>query len=297
LAKDKAMKKNVRSGLRNQPKWINDIKVQQALPDKFVSSVGPFVLLDHIFSWRQSHNKIVKSTLGKFPVPRRGAITLTYIINGQIEHLDSKGNHVGFDSGCAQWLNAGFGIVCDQIIKPEFKNDETEISVIRAWINLPSKQKSQPPANILVCNSEIPKVAFGKNTGWVRVLCGSYDNTESLFPAYSKQFLYHIHIEPAQTFSMITDGDQEYAAFLPGNNASINELSCEAGELILFSPSGEIIEIESDTDLSTDVILFGGEPLYEPFVREDAFVMNNPHEITQAYNDYYEGRYGQILPV
>jgi hypothetical protein len=291
------MKKNVRSSLRNQPKWINDINVLQALPTEFVSSIGPFVLLDHISSWRPSHNKIIKSTIGKFPVPRRGAITLTYIIKGRIEHLDSKGNHASFDSGCVQWLNAGFGIVCDQIIKPEFKNDETEISVIRAWINLPSKQKSQPPASVSFCNSEIPTVTVGKNAGWVRVLCGSYDNTESLFPAYSKQFLYHIHIEPAQTFSMITGGNQEYAAFLPGNNASINELQCQAGELILFSPSGDIIEIETDNSLSTDIILFGGEPLNEPLVREEAFFMNNPHEITQAYNDYYEGRYGQIPPV
>jgi len=24
-------------------------------------------------------------------------------------------------------------------------------------------------------------------------------------------------------------------------------------------------------------------------------VMNTPHEITQAYNDYYDGKYGDIL--
>ena len=297
MAKGNAMKKSVRTSLQNQPKWINDIEVHQLLPTKYVRSIGPFVLLDHISSWRQSYNETEKAALGKFPVARRGAITVTYIMKGQIKYIDSKGNHESLNSGCMQWLNAGFGIVCDQAIKPEFKNGETEISIIRAWINLPSTQKSQPPACFSFCDAKIPKITLDKKAGWIRILCGSYDNLQGPFPAYSKQFLYHIHIEPTQTFSIMTENDQEYAAFLPTNNASINELQCETGEFILFSSSGEIIEIKTDGNVSTDIILFGGEALNEPFVREDAFVMNNPHEITQAYNDYYDGKYGHILPI
>ncbi|HXB45126.1 MAG TPA: pirin family protein [Puia sp.] len=290
------MKKNVRTSLPNQLTWINDVEVQQVLPTKYVRSVGPFILVDHISSWRQSQNKSAKDMLGKFPVPRRGAITLTYIIKGKIEHIDSKGNYASLASGCMQWLNAGFGIVCDQAIKPEFKNGEAAISIIRAWINLPSKQKSQPPACLSFCNNEIPKVTLSKNAGWIRILCGNYGNVQAQLPSYSKQCLYHIHIAPAQTFSMMTGEDQEYAAFLPTNNAVINELPCQRGEFILFSSSGKIIEIESSGDLSTDIILFGGKALSEPLVHEDGFVMNSPHEITQAYNDYYDGKYGNIPP-
>jgi redox-sensitive bicupin YhaK (pirin superfamily) len=43
-----------------------------------------------------------------------------------------------------------------------------------------------------------------------------------------------------------------------------------------------------------DVILFGGEVYNEPIVSEGAFVMNTPHEITQAYNDFYDGKYGDF---
>ncbi|HET7000696.1 MAG TPA: pirin-like C-terminal cupin domain-containing protein, partial [Puia sp.] len=219
---------------------------------------------------------------------------VTYIIEGQIEHSDSRGNHASLEAGCMQWLNAGSGIVCDQDIKPAFKQGETEISVIRAWINLPTIQKLRPPEYLSFCHDEIPHVTLNENAGWVRILCGSYDHVQARIPSYSKQFLYHIHIEPARTFSMMTEKDQEYVAFLPTHDAVINELQCQRSECILFGSSGDFIEIQSDGDLSTDVILFGGAALNEPFIREEGFVMNSPHEITQAYNDYYDGRYGHI---
>ncbi|HET7001863.1 MAG TPA: pirin family protein, partial [Puia sp.] len=148
------MKKEVRTILQNQPVWINDTEVQLVLPAKHLGPVGPFILLDHISSWRQSSNKTASDSPGKCPVPHRGVITVTYIIKGQIEHSDSRGNHVSLEAGCMQWLNAGSGIVCDQDIKPAFKQGETEISVIRAWINPPANQKLHPPEYVSLCHDE-----------------------------------------------------------------------------------------------------------------------------------------------
>src|ERR1700748_190213 len=114
------MKKDVRIMLQSQPSWIKDAEVQLVLPAKHVGSVGPFILLDHISSWNQSFNITASDAPRTFPVPHRGAITITYIIKGRIAHSDSKGNHASLEAGCMQWLNAGFGIVFDQDITPEF---------------------------------------------------------------------------------------------------------------------------------------------------------------------------------
>ena len=43
------------------------------------------------------------------------------------------------------------------------------------------------------------------------------------------------------------------------------------------------------------VIIFGGEPYTEPVVVAGTFVMNMQHEISLAYNDYYKGKYGEIV--
>jgi len=63
-----------------------------------------------------------------------------------------------------------------------------------------------------------------------------------------------------------------------------------------YRKRGHRLEIKNSGKSPIDVILFGGEPYNEPIVSEENFVMNNPHEISQAYNDYYEGKYGQIKP-
>ncbi len=92
----------------------------------------------------------------------------------------------------------------------------------------------------------------------------------------------------------MTEMRYEYAAFLPANKAVINDIGFQAGEFIVFTSHGEIIEIINNGKTAIDIILFGGEPYNEPIVAEGTFVMNTPHEITQAYNDYYDGKYGQI---
>jgi len=94
----------------------------------------------------------------------------------------------------------------------------------------------------------------------------------------------------------MTDSEWEYAAFFPAGSAVVSDTGFQAGELIVFSAQGELIEIDNYSKTSLDIILFGGEPYNEPIIAEGNFVMNNPHEITQAYNDYYDGKYGQIRP-
>ena len=86
----------------------------------------------------------------------------------------------------------------------------------------------------------------------------------------------------------------EYAAFLLTNSAVINDMRFKAGEFIVFNSGEELIEINNNRKTAVDIILFGGEPYNEPIVADGTFVMNTPHEITQAYNDFYDEKYNDI---
>jgi redox-sensitive bicupin YhaK (pirin superfamily) len=192
------------------------------------------------------------------------------------------------------WMKAGKGIVHDESVRSEFWVTNHDISVVRFWINLPSNRKAEEPDYFSFQSGEIPKQALGNDAGWIKILSGEYGNTVAKIPCYSKEFLYHVHLEAGKQFSAITEMKYEYAAFLPSNNAVINCREFQAGEFIAFASLGEIIEIINNSETAIDIILFGGEPYNEPVVTEGTFVMNNPHEISQAYNDYYDGKYGQI---
>ena len=289
------MKKKVQFNIQDQHTWVDEIKVQHVLPNKFVQAIGPFVLLDHILSYKQSFNESHKVVVGQCSHPRRGIATLTYILSGEVEHLDSMGNHVKLRSGGVHWMKAGKGVVHDEAVSPECRITNPNISVVRFWINLPSKHKSEEPEYFSLLANDIAKQILTDDAGWIKILTGEYENMIAKAPCYSRQFLYHIHLEAGKQFSSITDISLECGAFVLANSAVINDVGFEAGEFIGFSPEGELIEINNNGKAAVDIILFGGEPYNEPIVAEETFVMNTPHEITQAYNDYYDGKYGDIL--
>ena len=270
--------------------------VEHALPKRFARPVGPFVFLEHIRSYDQAPDEARKGLIGIDSNPYRGIAILTYGLSGAVEHMDSLGNRVKLRSGGVHWTKAGKGIVKYEIVRAEFRAVRSGVSVVRVWINLPSKYKSEKPAYLAVSPEEIPKQKLAAGAGWIKILLGEYEKTVAAIPYYSKEFLYHIHLNAGKRFSLVREIGFEYGAFLPANRAVVNNSEFQAGELMVFAGPGEIFEMENKNEGAVDLILFGGEPYRETIVSEGNFVMNTPHEITQAYNDYYDGKYGWIKP-
>jgi redox-sensitive bicupin YhaK (pirin superfamily) len=290
----KKMKKKILFSTQSQSAVVDGLKVQRVLPNKFVQAMGPFVLLDHVLSCKQSSDASHKADNGKCAHPHRGVATLTYIINGEVEHADSMGNHVKLSSGGVHWMKAGKGVVHDEAINTGCKTNGTDISVVQFWINLPSQHKCDNPFYLSLSDHVVSKQILKHNTGWIKVLLGKYENAVAKIPGYSKQFLFHVHLEAGKQFLTITENGLECAAFLPKDHAVINDTEFEAAELIVFDSEGETTEIYNNSEAGIDVLLFGGEPYTERMILDGTFVMNTPHEITQAYNDYYDGKYGEI---
>jgi len=290
------MKKKIRFTVHSQYPGLGEIKVQQVLPNRFARAIGPFVFLEHLISFKQSLNESHERFAESCSNAHRGIVILTYILSGTVEHLDSIGNQVKLNSGGVHWTKAGKGIVHDEAVGSETGVINSDVSVVRFWINLPSNHKAEKPDYFFLRPGKIPKKKLVDDAGWIKIISGEYENTIAKIPCYSREFLYHVHLEAGRQFSTMTNMTLEYATFLPAKKAVVNGNRFQAGELMAFASLGEIIEIENSSKTAIDIILFGGEPCNERIVAEENFVMNTPHEITQAYNDYYDGKYGQIKP-
>jgi redox-sensitive bicupin YhaK (pirin superfamily) len=275
---------------------LGEIEVQRVLPNDFTQTLGPFVIIEHFFSYKHSLNGFQNGTADKRSNPCRGITTLTYILTGEVEHWDSIGNHVKLHSGGVHWTSAGRGIVHREVMRSGLRSTTPDISVVRFWLNLPSSLKSGEPRYISLHSDEIPKKELEGIAGWVKIIYGKYGNTISRIPCYSNEFLYHIHLEAGKQFQLKTEHAIECAAFLPSDKAVINDVEFQSGNLVVFTAQGDVIKIFNRSETVIDVLLFGGQQNNEPIVTEGFFVMNSQHEITQAYNDYYEGKYGQITP-
>ena len=273
---------------------IGEYKINRILPNRYVDAVGPFVFLDHLMPAKHSPDELRKEVNGTGAHPHRGIATLTYILNGEADHFDSRGNHAIVHSGGAQWMKAGNGIIHDESVNVDSQTDDLLTHALQFWINLPAKNKAEEPQYIPVQARDVPRKNFSDGSGWIKVIAGEYEDLTSKIPAYMKQFIYHIHLNTGKQFSISTKGRDEYAAFLPLTGLVINDHAYKQGEFIEFDYEEGTIEISNNSAEAADIILFGGERYTEPIVAQGPFVMNTQHEISQAYNDFYQEKYGEI---
>ncbi|HKR04001.1 MAG TPA: pirin family protein [Bacteroidia bacterium] len=288
------MKKKISFTAQGRRADIGEYIINRMLPNRYADAVGPFVFLDHVLPAKHSPSEQLKKANGTGAHPHRGIATLTYILKGEADHLDSKGHHAIVHSGGAQWMKAGNGIIHDEVVNVDSQTNDLSTHAMQFWINLPSKNKSEAPEYIPLQANDIPQQELSDERGWVKVIVGEYEKSASEIPNYSKQFLYHIHLEGGKHFSIETENGLEYAVFLPLHNAMINNTEYHQGEFIEFDRNGGTIEINNNSKDAIDIMLFGGERYAEPIVAQGPFVMNSDVEIAQAYRDFHAGKYGQI---
>ncbi|HTE23797.1 pirin family protein [Flavitalea sp.] len=288
------MKKKISFTTKGKRADIGEYIIQRILPNRYTNAVGPFVFLDHALPIKHSPGEPIKKANGKGAHPHRGIATLTYIVSGEAEHLDSRGHHAKVSSGGAQWMKAGDGIIHDEVVNVDHQTNDLLTHAFQFWINLPSKQKAEPPEYLSIQASEVPQQKLSNNSGWIKVIVGEYKNLVSKIPNYSKQFLYHIHLGSGRQFSITAEEGLEYAAFLPLQNAVINDTEFGKGEFIEFDRNEGTIEMNNNLKDDIDIIVFGGEKYAEQIVFGGPFVMNSNAEIAQAYSDFHDGKYGEI---
>ena len=100
------MKKKISFSAQGRRADIGNIPILRILPNRYAEAVGPFVFLDHLGPVRRLPGEPSMQE-GTGAHPHRGIATLTYILSGEGEHFDSRGNHAKDFSGGVQWMNAG----------------------------------------------------------------------------------------------------------------------------------------------------------------------------------------------
>lgn len=287
------MKKKIIFRTRGYRADVGDVTVYRILANQYTHHVGHFVFLDYVPPTVRK-SKMVPNVGGAHP--HRGIATLTYVLNGEAEHYDSRGNRATVYSGGAQWMKAGNGIIHDETMNADTKTDNPYTHGFQFWINLPAKHKKENPDYVAVQASEMPLLKLNDNGGWLKVVVGEYAGKTSKIPTYAKQFLYHIHLNPGKQFTLPAEKGLEYAVFLPQHDVTLNDMDFKAGDFIGFDKEeAGIIEIVNKSQSEADIILFGGEKYAEPYVAQGPFVMSTQEEISEAYADYKNGKYGKVI--
>ena len=286
------MKKKIRSIDNGINSRVGKFLVNRLLPNKSVAAIGPIVFLDHLYPITLKPDNTSIPT-GEYAHPHRGIATFSYVLKGKLRHFDSRGNHDVIGPGGVQWMKSGNGIMHDEQPLPDTENGNLFHS-LQFWINLPKKNKTEDPEYKAVQAEDIPMIMLPDDAGAIRILMGEFGCNASPVKTFSKQFIYHLELNPKSVFSLFAKEGIEYAAFVPELEIFINETPVSKSKIAIFEGEGGEITFENSHIEQADVFVFGGEKYTEPIVAQGPFVMNSAAGIAEAYSDFFNGKYGTI---
>jgi redox-sensitive bicupin YhaK (pirin superfamily) len=126
------------------------VRLRRALGARALPMLDPFLLLDEMHSDRP------EDYLAGFPThPHRGFETVTYVLEGAVDHKDSLGNHGHLGAGSVQWMTAGRGIVHSEM--PNHETGNSRLWGFQLWVNLPTSRKMMKPRYRTLRRSASPR--------------------------------------------------------------------------------------------------------------------------------------------
>jgi len=285
------MEKSIRVSFGGQNVKVADLLVNRLLPSELCSKVGPFVFLDHVYP-----TTIKKQTpdrpAGLNAHPHRGVATLTYQLSGSLEHFDSCNHKDIVDEGGVHWLKAGKGVMHEE--RPTGSQHPGVLHALQFWVNLPSANKKDNPSHQALATCDIPEAQLPDNAGSIRILLGKSGDLVSPIPTFLDEFNYHVKLNPKSSFSYRTSPDLEYAVFVPAEEIHVNDEVAGKSHLLVLSSDKPAIRLYNPGIVEAHAFIFGGSEYREPIVAQGPFVMNSRQEVVEAYNDFFEGKYGVI---
>ena len=254
------------------------VRLVRVLGNADVYDFDPFLMLDSFDSTNPSDY-----TAG-FPWhPHRGIETITYLISGRIEHMDSLGNKGVISSGESQWMTAGSGI-----LHQEMPQVADRMLGFQLWLNLPRKEKMAEPAYLSITPKDIPLITSGKAA--IRVLSGKYGDANGVFPRHIPASIFDISLPRGESLTLPTKPEENVFVFLIEGDAVVNATLISEKTAVLFG-GGDSVSFSAAPERDLRIIFFSGKALHEPIAWGGPIVMNTREELDQAFDELRRGTF------
>ena len=220
--------------------------------------------------------------------PHRGIETITYMVEGVVEHADSIGNKGVISSGGIQWMCAGSGIIHQEMPKPY----SGTMRGFQLWVNIPSAHKMKIPDYQEFTVEKIPVVDAGSNIK-VKVIAGEFcEISGPVSDPFIEPLYFDVSVPANSGFRTMVEPGHTVFAFVFEGEGTFNEAKSTlvtSGQLVKLS-DGDTIEV-STQDKSVRFLLVAGKPLNEPVAWRGPIVMNTQEELLTAFREFREGTF------
>ncbi|MFR3728448.1 pirin family protein [Lacrimispora sp.] len=271
---------------------------------------GPAVSLEgrrigNDFSGKDGFSMYHGEKVPGFPVhPHRGFETVTIVLEGIVDHFDSKGAEGRYGNGDVQWLTTGAGCQHVEMFPLVHQDKGNPLELFQIWLNLPAGSKFTDPDYKMLWAEEIPVIKHSNEKGktaTIRLIAGKYGDKKSLEPtehSWAAREENHVGIQ-------LVELEPEAEFHIPAGSKSLNRnlyyyegtgsitidgKTIDPSSRVRLSGEDQITVVNGDR--ASCLLLLEGEPIQEPVAQYGPFVMNTQQEIQEAYVDYQNTRFG-----
>jgi redox-sensitive bicupin YhaK (pirin superfamily) len=274
-------------------------RVRRPFPGIDLSIVDPFILLDQMGAVEYAPGE----AKGAPDHPHRGFETVTYMMDGAIQHRDSMGGGGTITDGATQWMTAGAGIVHSEMPPEYLVRSGGLFHGVQLWVNLPADMKWSPPRYQDIVPDKVALITNADGSALVRIIAGEMGGHRGPGVTHTPIAYAHATLYPEARLDVPWRADFNALVYVLAGSGHVGPEGApiREGQLAVLG-AGDHLEVSADRQPAgpsptMEILLLGGRPIREPIAHYGPFVMNTREEILQAIADYQAGRMGHIPAV
>ena len=233
--------------------------------------------------------------------PHRGFETVTYMIDGVMDHQDSQGGGGTITNGDTQWMTAGSGLLHIEA-PPEWLVAKGGLfHGLQLWVNLPRDQKWVQPRYQDLRSSQLGLTTTSDAGALVRVIAGEVGGQAGPGTTYTPMAMVHATVAPGAVMELPWQVEHNALVYVLAGDGTVGSerRPLGSGQLAVLG-RGDFVRIDADERQESrhpalEVVVLGGRPIREPIAWGGPFVMNDRTEVLQAFEDFEKGRLGVPL--
>lgn len=221
----------------------------------FTSSVSPFLMLD--YGAPKSFGPTSKK-LGVGQHPHRGFETVTIAYQGEVEHGDSVGNRGVIGPGDVQWMTAASGIIHEEFHSTEFAKNGGVFEMVQLWVNLPAKNKMDPPKYQPILSGDIPHVDLDEDGSKVKIIAGDFNGVTGAASTHTPINMWDVLIKKDHSVTLpLPEGHNTILLLRSGSlewqddNGSTARLNAPQVALLSMEGNGGVVQVSYSSENST----------------------------------------------
>lgn len=260
-----------------------ELQVRRYLPHQAQRGVGPFVFFDHfgpaVFA--------AGSGMDVRPHPHINLATVTYLLEGVIEHRDSLGVVQLIRPGELNLMTAGRGIAHSERTPSEARQQGQRLQGLQMWLALPAEDEECEPRFEHYDAAQLPQFELGGAK--LCLMLGTAFGSASPARVASPLFYLDVRMKAGDHFVLAPEYQQRAVYVLEGAPTMDGE-AVQPGELAILRPD---TSVQIGSDGQARFVVFGGEPLGHRYLWWN-FVSSRRERIETAKRDWQEQRFGKI---